>query len=190
MTKDNKNEYIIFYAGSLFLKYGIKHLLKSFSMIEKENYRLVIAGIGDGEELVHQYAKEDNRILYLGFISPEETEQWQIRADVLVSPRQTKYEYVKYSFPSKTMECLASGKPYVAHKLPCEPDEYGNYIRYPRDESDLALKDELIRVCELPMDVKKQIGIAARNFILSEKNPKRMCRKILDMLNKMVTVYK
>ena len=34
-----------------------------------------------------------------------------------VNPRQNNEEFTKYSFPSKTMEYLASGVPVVAYKL-------------------------------------------------------------------------
>lgn len=173
---------IVFYAGSLKRSYGIEHLLNSFELIKDDNYSLYIAGIGDGEDLVKEYAISDSRIKYLGFLSPKDVSVYQNMATVLISPRKSNELFVKYSFPSKTLECLASGKPYIAHKLPCEPEEYINYIQYPKNESDEALCEEIIRVCELDPVERNRIGESAKLFIQRNKNPQNMCKRIYDLL--------
>lgn len=174
---------IIFYAGSLREEYGIEHLLKSFSLISDKDYELVLAGGGNGERLVNEYASKDPRIKFLGFISPEEVAEWQSKACVLISPRQTNLDYVKYSFPSKSVDSLASGIPYIAHKLPCDPPEYADYILYPDDESDEALKNKIVEICGLSDEERKKIGERAKAFILNEKNPTVMTRRVVDMWN-------
>ena len=171
----------IFYAGSLCKEYGIEHLLRAFSMIEDPDFRLRIAGRGGEENMVREYAARDPRISFLGFISPEAVLQNQQEATVLISPRTSELEFVKYSFASKTMECLASGKPYIAHRLPCDPPEYEQHIQYAAGESDEALRDIIEKTCTLPKEVRDSIGQRAREFIMSQKNPKAMCQKILDM---------
>ena len=158
--------------------------MNAFESIKDDDYRLVIAGGGAEEETVKCFAAKDTRITYLGFISPSEVERWQQMATVLVNPRTSEREFVKYSFPSKNMECLASGKPYVAHKLPCNPPEYDDYIQYPADESDEALAQKIVEVCELPKEKREAMGRRAREFILREKNPKVQCKKIIDMMEK------
>lgn len=178
----NKEAYKqIFYAGAIRHEYGIEHLLRAFSMIEDRDFRLILAGDGNARQLVEEYAERDDRIQYLGFITPQEVELHQRKATVLISPRQSGMEFVKYSFPSKTMEGLASGKPYIAHKLPCDPPEYAEHIQYPEDESDEALKNKIEEICALPKEKRDEIGEAARQFILEQKNPKVMCRRIVDM---------
>ena len=154
-------------------------------MIEGDNYRLQIAGNGDAVELVKKYAALDKRITYLGYITPDEVEEYQKSATVLVNPRTSEYEFVKYSFPSKNMECLASGKPYIAHNLICDPEEYHSFIQYPVDESDDALARKIVEVCSLSEEERNEIGERARQFILTEKNPKIQCKKIVDMINHM-----
>ena len=98
-------------------------------------------------------------------------------ATVLVSPRKSNHVFVKYSFPSKTMECLASGKPYIAHKLPCEPEEYGMFIQYPDDESDEALGKKIEEICDASDEERETIGEKGREFIIKEKNPEKMCKR-------------
>lgn len=178
-------EKTIFYAGAVSEEYGLEHLLRAFSMIEDGKYRLVIAGEGNAAQLVSDYAKRDSRIQYLGVITPREVAARQGKATVLVSPRLPQYEYVKVSFPSKTMECLASGKPYVAHCLPCDPPEYAEYIQYVDGESDQDLRDKLVELCELPQTARDEIGRRSREFIFREKNPKKQCEKVIEMIEKL-----
>ena len=181
-----KPEKIIFYAGSIREEYGIMHLLRAFSLIKDKDYRLKIAGGGVDENIVKEYAQKDNRIEFLGFITPQEVLKNQLEAHVLVSPRQSDKEYVKYSFPSKSIDCLASGRPYVAHKLPCDPPEYENYIIYALDESDEALKNKLMEICELSLDERHAIGTKARKFILEKKSPVNMTKQIIEMWKKVL----
>ena len=181
MSEKEIEEKIIFYAGSLCKEYGILHLLQAFSQIKNPSFRLRIAGKGDGDELVRQFAEKDERISFLGFISPSEVEKNQQAATVLVNPRTSDHEFVKYSFPSKTMECLASGKPYIAHRLPCNPPEYGNHIQYAAGESDEALRDKIVEICELSDSERAAIGKNAQRFIAEEKNPKVMCKRVVDL---------
>ena len=177
----DKDAKIIFHAGSLKTAYGIEHLLKAFRLIKYDNYYLYIAGSGDGEDLIKEYAVKDYRVKFFGVLSPREVLKYQQIATVLISPRQSNEDFVKYSFPSKTFECLASGKPYIAHKLPSEPPEYSKYIQYPKDESDEALCNEIVKICEMSEEDRKVIADSAFNFIANEKNTSVMCKKIVDL---------
>ena len=175
------DEKIIFYAGALREEYGIPHLLRAFSMIQNENYRLWLAGGGNAEPLIKEYVQKDPRIEFLGFITPQEVDIRQKKSTALISARTTDRAFVKYSFPSKTMEGLASGKPYIAHQLPCDPPEYGDYILYADNESDEALRDKMVQVCELPKQERDAISLRAREFVLREKNPQAMTKRILNL---------
>lgn len=189
VVPNTENLKIIFYAGLLDKSYGIIHLLNAFEMIDNLEYRLYLAGIGDTENYIKECAEKDSRINFLGFITPQEVAEWQDKAIVLISPRVSEgNEFVKYSFPSKTFECLASGKPYIAHRLPCEPPEYAAHIQYPDDESDEALARKIKEICSLSDEERNIIGEKARKFIEEEKNPVVMTKRIVDMLNKIVEV--
>ena len=177
----NEDTKIVFYAGALRDDYGIPHLLKAFSMISDDRYRLWLAGGGAAEATYKEITANDHRIEFLGFISPRDVELRQQKATVLISPRTSEPEFVKYSFPSKTLECLASGKPYIAHRLPCDPPEYASYIQYAEDESDASLRDKIVALCEMDAKLRNEIGCRARTFILEEKNPKVMCRRMIDL---------
>lgn len=177
---------VIFYAGSMRIEYGIPHLLRAFSLIDKPNYELWLAGGGSAESMVDEYAKKDSRIKKLGFIPPKEVYIREKNSTVLISPRTTELEFVKYSFPSKSLEGLVSGKPYIAHKLPCDPPEYEGQIIYAEDESDEALAKKIVEICELTEEERKEIGRKTREFVLTQKNPRVMCKKIVDMIENII----
>ena len=183
INTDTENK-TIFYAGAVEEEYGLLHLLRAFSMINDSSFRLRIAGGGGAVKAVEDYSKKDSRISYLGYITPEEVERNQMEATCLVNPRTSDHEYVKYAFPSKNMECLASGKPYVAHRLPCNPPEYDMYFQCPESESDEDLAAEMVRVCNLPARERQRIGSEAQRFILNMKNPRMQCSKIVELMNK------
>lgn len=178
---DNKK--VIFYAGAIESEYGLAHLLDSFEMIIDSDYVLEIAGGGGYVETVKEIETRDNRVRYLGFLTPSEVKKHQENATILVNPRQSTHEYIKYSFPSKNMECLASGKPYVAHKLVCNPEEYDRYIQYPVDESDKSFSEKIMEICSLSKEERIEIGRRGREFILNNKTPKKQVKKIINLIN-------
>ena len=63
----------------------------------------------------------------------------QQQATLLVNPRKGHEEYTKYSFPSKTMEYMASGTPTIMYKLPGLPIEYEEYLVLLPDNSQETL---------------------------------------------------
>ncbi len=171
---------VLLYAGSLDLEYDIEHLLNAFTITDNDGFRLYIAGNGNGITIVKNAEKIDSRIKYLGMLSPDTLLKYQLEATALVSPRKNNHRYVKYSFPSKTMECLALGKPYIAHKLDSEPKEYANYIQY-AEETDEGLAAKIQEVLMMSAEERNKIGDRSRDFMLNEKNAKKMCKKIIKL---------
>lgn len=118
----------IVYTGKMNMAFGIKNLVDSFMNLNCEDYRLVLCGDGDARDYVIEKSKEDNRIIYRGQVPPEEAKRIMDSASVLVNPRPNDSEYTKYSFPSKNIEYLMSGKPVVAYMLDGMPECYSDFI--------------------------------------------------------------
>lgn len=133
-SENTKKEKLIVYTGKLYEKFGAKELVDAFATLDNPMYRLVICGKGDSEDYIKEKAKLDRRIQYLGQVTPKQAQEWVSAADVLVNPRPDNEEYTKYSFPSKNIEYLVSGKPVVAYLLSGMPDCYKDFI-YPVGES-------------------------------------------------------
>lgn len=175
----------ILYTGTLAKRYGIVNLLKAFKMIQDENYRLWICGDGDAKEELEEYVKNDDRITYYGQLSRDQILVLQRKATILVNPRTSEGEYTKYSFPSKTMEYLASGTPCVMNKLSSIPEDYLQYCYFCKDDSILSLHEEIVTVCEKSDEELSTFGGKAKEFIISNKSSKVQCQKIFNMLNKL-----
>lgn len=174
---------VILYTGSLSELYGIKNLLDAFSSIKDQNFELWICGEGDFKEEIIIRTLRDKRIKYLGQLKYEEIQKLQKRATVLVNPRTSHGNYTKYSFPSKTMEYLASGTPCIMYKLPALPKEYFPFIFIAEREDAQGLKDKIIEVCNKDKNELIEFGRKASQFILTTKNPKSQVKKIFNMIN-------
>lgn len=173
---------MILYSGTLHRKFGVLHLLEAFRTIDDPSVTLCICGIGDSEEIIKEAAKEDPRIDFRGQLRRDEVLALQKQATVLVNPRLNNEEFTKYSFPSKTMEYLASGVPVVAYKLDGIPDEYDPYILYPEDDSVQAFAKALYSVCRLSQEEWCRRGERGKRFVAEHKNPVAQCRKIAELV--------
>lgn len=118
----------IVYTGKINMKFGIKELVDSFMKIEDPKFRLILCGDGDARTYVEEMAMVDNRIEYKGMVTASKAREYIDMADVLVNPRPNNEKYTKYSFPSKNIEYLMTGKPVVAYMLDGMPLHYQDYL--------------------------------------------------------------
>ena len=153
-------------------------------LLKNENYSLIICGRGDSEEYVKNMATKDRRIQYLGSIPHDEILQLQRTASLLVNPRTPEGIYTKYSFPSKTMEYLASGTPTLLYELPGITKEYYHYCYSLNDQSITALAEKVDEVLSLSIEERTKLGEKAQQFILDTKNATIQCTKILELIKR------
>ncbi len=123
-----EGEKYIVYTGKLDEVFGAKDMVDSLAYIPDEDVRMILCGRGDAEGYIRAAAERDTRIIFLGQVVPEVARAWQDRASVLVNPRPNNRAYTKYSFPSKNIEYLLTGKPVVAYMLDGMPDIYRSFI--------------------------------------------------------------
>ncbi len=172
----------VVYTGTLNWKYGIKTLLESFEHINSNNYRLQICGSGEAEAEIRRLCSMDSRVEFLGSLTREAALQLQREATVLVNPRNADGEFTKYSFPSKNMEYLLSGRPTLGYKLPGIPDDYEPYMYYIQDNTSISMANKIVEICEQDEANLANFGRAARDFVINEKNNIKQARKIVDLL--------
>lgn len=174
----------VLYSGMISSQYGVFDLMEAVHRIEDQDYQLWLCGSCRSElAQLEQYTKTDSRIKYLGMLPMEDVRKLQRQATLLVNPRHSSEEFTKYSFPSKTMEYMASGTATVMCKLPAIPKEYYTHLYFFEDESIEGLKDRIIEICSLPQDVLQKKGQSAREFILNNKNAKVQAAKICELNN-------
>ena len=182
LTGKINNIKTIFYSGTLAKRYGIQNLVEAFSLIKNPNIRLIICGAGDSEKVIQQYSQKDNRIIYKGQILREEVMKYQKQSTLLINPRTPEGEFTKYSFPSKTMEYLASGTPTLLYKLPGIPEEYYHYCFTIEHLGVEFLKKKIEEILMMDMDQLRDFGSNARKFILEKKNPIEQAKKIVQLI--------
>jgi glycosyltransferase involved in cell wall biosynthesis len=183
--KDNlklSDKKVILYTGSLNIQFGIVELVKAFNLINDSNYQLWICGVGDGVSFVKEQALINSNIIYHGYVNKVRINQLQQMATILINPRRDEGVYTRYSFPSKTIEYLTTGKPIVMYKLSGIPEEYDDYIFYVKDDKIEDLKDEIIEVCSLSTETLFKFGQNARKWVLEEKNNIKQAQKVKELL--------
>ena len=169
-TSRYKNKKIVLYTGTLHYKYGIMNLLHAFGEINDSDIELWVCGKGEAEKDIEVLMEKDARIKYLGFKNHEEILKYQRMATVLVNPRTNDGEYTKFSFPSKTMEYMASGTPVVMYRLSGMPEEYLEYLFIPNEETVQSLKETLEKVMNMDYKTLESFGKAAASFVINNKN--------------------
>lgn len=170
------------YTGTLASRYGIMDLVHAFLMVKNPRAELWICGEGDSRDRITNAMKRDPRIKFWGQVSREEARRLQTEANILVNPRSSRGEFTKYSFPSKTMEYMASGRPVLMHRLPGMPDEYLPYFVSPASTDISSLAASLEEMAGWDDERLEELGSCARKFILTEKNAEVQCRKIVDLI--------
>ena len=172
---------IIMYTGILNKQYGIRALLEAFSNIEDKSYELWLCGSGDLNEYIKTKSMEDNRIKFFGYVSKSKLLELEKDITVYINPRINEGEYTKYSFPSKTMEYLASGKPTIMYKLDGIPNDYDEHLFYVEGNSINDLKNKIVDVCNKNKIDLYEIGIKAREFVMNKKNCTTQAKKIYNL---------
>lgn len=175
----------IFYSGTLAKRYGILNLVEAVCSLENPNIKLIICGAGDALETILEYCKKDHRIIYKGQLPREEILCMQREATLLVNPRTPEGEFTKYSFPSKTMEYLASGTPALIYKLPGIPDEYYDYCYTIENLDVLSFARRIDTILKKDEKELNDMAYRAQKFIFEKKNPIEQAKKIINLLKQL-----
>lgn len=174
-------EKVILYTGGLCEEYGVLELVETFMKIKEKDWKLELIGDGPLFSTLKQTANNSSCLLVRGVLPNSEVLKRQRQASILVNPRKAEKEFTKYSFPSKTIEYMASGTPMVGYRLPGIPDEYYEYI-YEVPEEDNGLEACLKKVMALSEQERNQFGLLAKQFVQKEKNAAKQCAKIMKLI--------
>lgn len=173
---------VCMYAGCISKDYGLGRLVEGFQKADLPGVQLHLYGPCDFAEELKEISEKDPRILYGGMLLNTEIVDKEREATLLVNPRPTHEEYVKYSFPSKTMEYMSTGTPVLTTRLPGMPKEYYPHVYFIEEEST----DGIARALEQTLSKSDQElfdkGCKAREFVLEERNNVVQAKKILEML--------
>ena len=124
---------------------------------------MILCGDGDARPYVEEQIKKDSRIEYKGVVTSSVANEYINSADVLINPRSNSEEYTKYSFPSKNIEYLMTGKTVVAYMLDGMPKCYENYVYIIPDEC-YSFEGVICRALSFPISNTKFIEYANVNL--------------------------
>jgi glycosyltransferase involved in cell wall biosynthesis len=175
---------IVLYAGGLYEKYGLQLLIDAFNKIKGNDVELHLYGHGSMVKKMDAITKKDYRIKYFGVVPNNEVVEAQLKATLLINPRPTNELFVKYSFPSKNMEYMASGTPLLTTKLPGMPHDYYEHVYLIERETSDGIYDKLNELL-MKTSTKSLIekGQSAKEFIINNKNNTAQAKRVLSFLN-------
>lgn len=173
---------VIMYAGGISVNYGIDLLIDSISFIGNIPFELWIFGTGSDVEIVVEAANKDKRIKYFGVVKHSILMQYEAQATLMINPRPSRQLFTKYSFPSKTVEYMASGTYFISTRLECIPKEYYNYITFIDEETPAGIGEIISNVLRMDKKVLHNMGMKARNFVINNKNYLTQTKKIYDFI--------
>ncbi len=172
----------IMYAGGIHKEFGIARMVQAFLKGDFQDWELHIYGDGNYQKELEQVSKQHPNVKYFGVVPNQQIVGEQLKATLLVNPRLTDAEYVKYSFPSKTMECMASGTPLLTTKLPGMPKEYYDYVYFIEDETEEGMLKAFQNVLSVPQQELHEFGDKAKAFVLEEKSNIKQANKLIEFI--------
>jgi glycosyltransferase involved in cell wall biosynthesis len=174
--------FTVAYAGALRPTYGVQRLVDAVLAVP-EDIAVDIYGTGPLDAWLRERAGACDRVRFHGPVPHAELVAALRRADLLVNPRPTDQDFVKYSFPSKLIEYMALGRPVLTTRLAGIPDEYADKILFADDDSAQGLATALSRAVRMPAAERRALAAAARTFVLTEKGAGRQGRRIAAFLD-------
>lgn len=173
---------ILLYSGTVSQDFNVDMLIDAFIYVDNRDYELHIYGDGPYGDALREIASTHSNIKFFGMVSRDIVLEKQKEATILVNPRLNIGEYTKYSFPSKTMEYMSSGRPLIAFKLDGMPDEYMQYLYVVDENSAQGLAEKMREVFELTDEELDSKGKQAYQFIVDNKTIDKQSARIVKLL--------
>lgn len=185
-TLENKSQpKVMMYAGGIHKEFGIQRLVNAFVAANIPGWECHIYGDGNYQNELTELCRTQNNVKYFGPQPNSLVVENQLKASVLVNPRLTDAEYVKYSFPSKTLECMVSGTPLLTTRLPGMPKSYHDYVYLFGEETEKGFRAVLEQVLTLDAQSLHEKGVKAKAYALNEKNNVTQAKKLLEFMIKL-----
>lgn len=179
---NDKKNIKVFFTGRLVYYKGVDILLKAFTMTE--NCELFIAGTGEMEQELKDFAKRNNigkKVHFLGFLPDNELKQAYADCDIFVLPSVAKSE----AFGIVQLEAMVYGKPVINTKLPSGVPYVSVHGKTgltvpPSDAKALA---EAINTLAADEKMRESFGKAATERVMTEFSEKNVIRKLYGILS-------
>ena len=159
----------VVFAGQLSELNGVRLLLEALPLCSAPGLRVSVLGGGALEKEVREYAAKDTRLSFEGRVTHQRVLDAYRSADLLVNLRSTQFVTHRYVFPSKVVECLATGVPLLSTRTGHVEEEFGAFVFLLEEESARALARAIEFVASLPHESRRNIGRCAQEYVLRNK---------------------
>ena len=183
-----KNKRVIMYTGEITALHGISDLIKAMEIINNkiEDVVLIIVGDGSWTPRIKKYVKKKQikNVIFTGRVSHEKIPYYHSIADVLVIPHVRRIDS-ELLYPSKLLECLASGKPIVASNLKAIADVVGENAILVEPENPQSFADGILTLLNNE-ELAKKMGENGKKIIYKyswEESAKKLYGAYKDVLS-------
>ena len=157
----------LLYVGQLERVKGILFLIEACRKMRPQNWRLVIAGTGNGQADVESLIEGDDRFTFVGRVETARLAELYRQADVTIVPSLC-YE----NSPAVISESLVANVPVVAADIggigELVKDDYNGFTFAPGNEKNLIeVLEHFVNQPELIEKLKKNCFVSVRNFSVS-----------------------
>jgi glycosyltransferase involved in cell wall biosynthesis len=108
------------------------------------------------------------------------------QADFFINPRPTGQMFTRYSFPSKLLQYMATGKPVISTRLPGIPSEYWDYLIAIDNETVEGMAVLLSGLMNQKRDDLINRGQDARTFVMQQKTEGAQGARMADLLRSII----
>lgn len=164
-VNQNPSTFHAVFAGQLSELNGVELLLETIAKMPEQNIRFTIAGSGPLHDRVKKAAMHDSRIVYAGLLPHRDLVEIYRSADLVLSLRRTDNQTHRYVFPSKVVECLATGVPLLTTCTGHAESEFGDFsILLPEETSD-ALAAKVRELMSWSQKRRSDLGKQAQDYV-------------------------
>lgn len=182
LTENESGHLHLVCAGMLWDQNGTKLILSALKGHPELDVTVHFAGKGIDVPLIEAAAAEDNRVKYEGMLTVDELFKLYERSDVLLNLRIE--EDVDFHFPSKLLECMATGKHVISTPIAHAERDYGGYISILHDITPDGLADLIRQLSDEGKSKLLESGKAARAFMLAHRTWNERTKEIMNYLNR------
>lgn len=155
----------VVFAGRLCPLKGIDLLLDAIAKADDPDIRFTITGTGPWHDQVKKAAMHDPRLTYTGLIPRRDLLEVYKDADLVLNLQRTDNQTHRYVFPSKVVECLATGVPLLTTRTGHAESEFGPFTILLEDETPDGLASKIKEIMAWPESGRREIGQRAQAYI-------------------------
>ena len=160
----NKDEYILF-LGRLVPEKGLRYLVEAFKKVKTDKKLVIAGGSSDTDEFANELrkmAKDDDRIIFTGFVQGEELDELYSNAYIYTLPSDLE------GMPLSLLEAMSYGNCCLVSDIDeCASVVEDKALVFKKSDVD-DLREKLQQACDKPKlrSIKKKLQISfVRNII-------------------------